>query len=157
MNKRGAKACKKYLIVSNDGCARGLMAMRIMKKRIQEAGLAKKVELGLSGLLVAAGQAPDPLALAVLQNKGCPASASKPQQVNDEILSESDAVIALSIEDFNYLKNTYKALPQEVTVLDIPAVVERREAAFDVAYGKIERAIDWTVSGLGDKRSLIIR
>ncbi|HNV86302.1 MAG TPA: hypothetical protein PKL97_04990 [Candidatus Omnitrophota bacterium] len=132
---------KTGLIVSNDGCGRGLLAYVILRKRLPD------VKFKLAGLVVPAGQALDPYAVSALRKQGLSAGAVRSVQVSDELLRKADFVVALSVENENYLRNTYEAFSAEKTMnLNIPTVIERSESAYEKTFGGINEAVSRLLS-----------
>jgi len=112
------------------------MAYVILKERL------KDVKFKLSGLVTPAGQVADPYAVSALRKRGFSAGTVRVEEVNEDLLRKADFVIALSLENENYLKNTYGNFSAEKTVtLDIPTVIERSEAAYAKAFDAIEQAV----------------
>lgn len=72
MKNSSGKGQRNYLIVSNDGQARGLMSFAYFKKRLAELKLSDRVKVSLAGLVVNKGLKQDSQALQVLKKRNIP-------------------------------------------------------------------------------------
>lgn len=132
---------KNILIVSNDGLARGLMTYASLKKKL--AGRQKNgAHLKVAGLLVSKGTRPDPLALRALKAKGLSAQGFRVSPVSEKLLKEADTVIALSPENYNYLKHTYGDFTAPARVLNVPPIIDRKPEKYEKSLDKIGRSLD---------------
>ncbi len=131
-----------YLIVSNDGQARGLMSFAYFKKRLNELKLVGRVKVELAGLVVNKGLKQDSGALKVLKKRNIPVSGFRVQPVTDRLLGQADAVVALSEEDHNYLRNTYTTVPPKVRILKVSTIIDGKEETYEKAFAKITEGLE---------------
>ncbi|OGW69094.1 MAG: hypothetical protein A2036_03710 [Omnitrophica bacterium GWA2_50_21] len=142
---------KNYLIVSNDGHARGLMTFAYFKKRLSELKLAGRVNVQLAGLMVFQGLKQDSGALKVLKKRNIPVTDFRVQAVNEELLGKADALVAVSEENHHYLRNTYAALPSEVRVLKVSSIIDGKEETYEKAFEKITEGLEQEFQSLLSK------
>ena len=143
---------KNYLIVSNDGQARGLMTYAYFKKRLTELKLAGSVNVQLAGLMVSKGIKQDGQALKVLKKRNIPLTDFKVQNVSDEVLGKADALVAVSEEDYHYLCNTYSAVPSAARVLKVSTVIDGQEETYEKAFEKITEGLEQELKSLLAKK-----
>ncbi len=136
------KEQKNYLIVSNDGQARGLMSFAYFKKRLNELKLVGRVKVELAGLVVNKGLKQDSGALKVLKKRNIPVSDFQVQPVTDQLLGQADAVVAVSEEDHNYLRNTYPTVPPKVRILKVSTIIDGKEETYEKAFAKITEGLE---------------
>jgi protein-tyrosine-phosphatase len=132
---------KNILIVSNDGLARGVMTYAALKKKL--GGRQKNAaNLKVAGLLVSRGTRPDPLALKALKAKGLSAQGFRVSPMNQKLLKEADTVIALSPENYNYLRHTYGPLTAPSRVLNVPPIIDRKPEKYEKCLDRIGRSLN---------------
>lgn len=136
-----AKGKKKYVVVSNDGCVRGALAAALLKQEVKDASVT------LAGLFTVAGQKADTDIEKLLQ-KNRLGKAQVPVKVTDALLEEADQVIALSIENKNYLKHSYDVCCSKISVWGISTVINRTPRDYQEAFGEIQSKLDCVVSCL---------
>lgn len=137
------KTRKTYLIVSNDGCARGVMTFAYFRKRLAGMKVSDRIRLQLSGLMTSKGLTPDPMALATLKKKGLEARSIRIEPLHEELLIKADVLVALSREDYHYVKNSFRSLPSQVRILQVPPIIQsQNEEAYEKTSSKIEKGID---------------
>lgn len=141
----------RYLIVSNDGLARGLMSHAYFKKRLRDARLSKKVGIVLSGLMVSRGTRPDEIAKKILKEKGVPLNGFIVEPVTAGLLAKADVVLTLSKEDSNYVRNTYGNVPARFRTLDVPVILGASAENYERAWAKIHAGIDEEIRRLASK------
>ena len=139
---------KNYLIVSNDGQARGLMTFAYFKKRLNELKLAGRVNVQLAGLMVTKGINQDSGALNVLKKRNIPVADFRAQAVSDDLLGQADTLVAVSEVNHHYLRNTYAAVPSEVRVLKVPSVIDGKEESYEKAFDKITEGLERELQSL---------
>lgn len=152
-NHRFRQAPVKYLILSNDGWARGLMSFACLRKRLAELKLGNRVRVDASGIIVTKGMKPDPSALKVLRKRGFTANGYKVQPLTEDLLKKSDVMIALSHEDFNYAKNVFTVLPRKVRILNVPVILGKKEEGYDAALAKIEEGLEEELRSLKPRKT----
>ena len=143
-----SKGSKKYLIVSNDGYARGYMTYNYFKKRLSDLGLSGKVKVEVAGLIPSKGLEPASLAVRTLKNHQIPQNGFKVQTLSDQYLKSADVIIALSQENYNYLKHSYKNIPSKVRILMVSPIIVNHEELYDRALAKIQEGLEQELQSL---------
>ena len=151
MKNSSGKGQRNYLIVSNDGQSRGLMSLAYFKKRVSELNLSERVKVSLAGLVVNKGLKQDSQALQVLKKRNIPLSGFSVQAVNDQLLGKADTLVAVSEEDYNYLRNTYSAVPSKVRILKVSPLIDGKEETYEKAFDKITAGLDQEFKSLAGK------
>jgi protein-tyrosine-phosphatase len=135
----------RYLIVSNDGCARGAMCYALLRQRLKARSSSETPEIRVSGLLAFPASQPDRWAAAVLRKRKLPSSGFRTLPLDEKLLGTADCLIACSEENWNYVRNLYGNIPGEVSVLHVPVILERSLAAYEKACHAIENALEKSV------------
>jgi protein-tyrosine-phosphatase len=142
-NHRFKKDFTRYLIVSNDGMARGVMALGYFQKRLSERHLNQKIRVDLAGLIVPRGLKPHKLAVQTLKKNRLSLNGSNIQPVSEESLGQADVLIALSPENYYYLQHTYRTQLPKVRILNVPVLLPAADAAaYEKAFRKIAAGLD---------------
>jgi len=93
-------------------------------------------------LVVNKGLKQDSGALKVLKKRNIPVSGFRVQPVTDRLLGQADAVVALSEEDHNYLRNTYTTVPPKVRILKVSTIIDGKEETYEKAFAKITEGLE---------------
>ncbi len=151
-NHRSNQMRKNCLILSNDGMARGLFSFAYFRKRLNELKLSNRVSVTLAGLIASKGVRPDVLAVKTLKKCGLSVNGFKVQQVDEALLKRMDFVIALSRENYNYLKNTYHTIPSRIRILGVsPILPSSKEADYEKAFAEIRQGLERELESLEQK------
>ena len=150
-NHKFAQRKKNYLILSNDGFARGLMSFAYFKKRLNELKLSDRVNVQVSGLITSKGLRPELMALKTLRKKGLSINGFGVRSLSEELLGKTDVVIALSQENHNYLKNSYRTTPLKIRILEVPVILGNTEDAYEKTFAKIKDGLEQELQSLQQK------
>ena len=136
------KSGKYFLIVSNDGLARGLMAFAYMKKRLREMKLTRLIRLAVAPLMASEGLKPDPWAVKKLAENRVPLNGFRVQPLGEKLLEKADRVITLSYENQNYLRNSYRTVAPLTRILDVPSIRIGKQGDYEKAWIKIREGLE---------------
>lgn len=129
------------------------MTYACFQKSLRELKLTGKARLQASGIIVSKGLKPDPLALKVLRKKGITVNGYRIQPLSEVMLKKASVMIALSPEDFNYVKNAYKVMPPKVRILNIPVILGKRDESYETALARIQEGLEEELRSLKPRRS----
>lgn len=121
-----------YVIVSNDGYARGYMAYAALK------GKAPSAQISVSGLITEGTQKPDSASVRVVKAQKLSVDGFAIKTLSNELLKSASNVLALSQENANYLRNTYTFDYSRMRVLDVAVLTYDENQNYENALKKIE-------------------
>jgi len=138
------------LMVCTGNICRSPLAAALLARSLQESQI-KGVCVRSAGTLEMNGRSASFWALQIARQHGLDLTKHKARKATQELVAQSDIVVAMSPENAEYLISLYPQAAQRMITLQIPDPYGQARPAYEEAFDKIQEAIPMLLDRIAEE------